>query len=96
MEPFGQGMVSMAPALDVIEAELLNSRIRHGGHPVLRMCAANAVVTADAAGNRKLDKSKATGRIDGLVAMVMALGVAAKQTDDSAAFADFLANPIGR
>jgi phage terminase large subunit-like protein len=96
MEEFGQGMASMAPALDVVEAELLNDRVRHGGHPVLRMCAANAVVVMDPAGNRKLDKSKATGRIDGLVAMVMALGAAAKQSDDSAAFADFIANPIGR
>lgn len=78
MEPFGQGMVSMAPALDVLEADLLNDRIRHGGHPVLRMCAANAVVVSDPAGNRKLDKSKATGRIDGMVALVMARGVAAK------------------
>ena len=96
MEEFGQGMASMAPALDVVEAELLNDRVRHGGHPVLRMCAANAVVVMDPAGNRKLDKSKATGRIDGMVAMVMALGAAAKQSDDSAAFADFIANPIGR
>jgi phage terminase large subunit-like protein len=38
------------------------------------MCAANAVATRDAAGNRKLDKSKATGRIDGLVALAMAFG----------------------
>ena len=80
----------------MVEAELLNDRVRHGGHPVLRMCAANAVVVMDPAGNRKLDKSKATGRIDGMVAMVMALGAAAKQSDDSAAFADFIANPIGR
>lgn len=79
LEPFGQGFVSMAPALDTLEAELLNKRIRHGGHPVLRMCAVNAVATKDPAGNRKLDKSKATGRIDGLVALTMALGVA-KQT----------------
>lgn len=76
LEPFGQGFVSMAPALDALEAELLNKRIRHGGHPVLRMCAVNAVATKDPAGNRKLDKSKATGRIDGLVALTMALGVA--------------------
>jgi phage terminase large subunit-like protein len=79
LEPFGQGFVSMAPALDALEAELLNGRIRHGGNPVLRMCAANAVVTKDPAGNRKLDKSKATGRIDGLVALVMANGVASSQ-----------------
>src|SRR3546814_8428330 len=73
---FGQGFISMAPALDNLEAELLNGRVRHGGNPVLRMCAVNAVVTKDPAGNRKLDKSKATGRIDGMVALPMALGVA--------------------
>lgn len=76
LEPFGQGFVSMAPALDALEAELLNKRLRHGGNPVLRMCAVNAVVTKDPAGNRKLDKSKATGRIDGLVALVMAQAIA--------------------
>ena len=36
-------------------------------------CAANAIVTKDAANNRKLDRSRATGRIDGLVAAVMAV-----------------------
>jgi phage terminase large subunit-like protein len=76
LEPFGQGFVSMAPALDALEAELLNGRVRHGGNPVLRMCAVNAVVTKDPAGNRKLDKSKATGRIDGMVSLVMAMSVA--------------------
>lgn len=76
LEPFGQGYISMAPALDATEAELLNGRMRHGGHPVLRMNAVNAVVTKDPAGNRKLDKSKATGRIDGMVALVMAMAVA--------------------
>ncbi len=76
LEPFGQGFVSMAPALDALEAELLNGKVRHGGHPVLRMCAVNAVVTKDPAGNRKLDKSKATGRIDGMVALAMSLAVA--------------------
>lgn len=78
MEPFGQGMASMAPALDIVESIMLSERLRHGGHPVLRMCAVNAVAVKDAAGNRKLDKSKATGRIDGMVALVQALGVAVK------------------
>src|SRR5690606_35785930 len=66
IEGFGQGFQSMAPALDALEASLLNKRLRHGNHPVLAMCAANAVAVSDPAGNRKLDKSKATGRIDGL------------------------------
>jgi phage terminase large subunit-like protein len=74
--PFGQGFQSMAPALDALEAELLNGRIAHGNHPVLSMCAANAVATKDPAGNRKLDKSRRTGRIDGLQALAMAMGAA--------------------
>lgn len=74
--PFGQGYKDMSPALDAVEAELLNGRIAHGMHPVLTMCAANATTTRDPAGNRKLDKSRATGRIDGLQALAMALGAA--------------------
>jgi len=74
LQPFGQGYKDMSPALDALESELLNERLQHGGHPVLTMCAANAVVTKDPAGNRKLDKHKATGRIDGMVALAMALG----------------------
>lgn len=77
MEPFGQGFRDMSPALESLETELLNSRVCHGGNPVLRWCAANAIAITDAAGNRKLDKSKATGRIDGLVALAMAMGKAA-------------------
>lgn len=77
LEPFGQGFVSMSPALDALEEDLLQERVRHGGCPPLAMCAANAVATRDPAGNRKLDKAKATGRIDGLVALAMARGAEA-------------------
>lgn len=72
---FGQGFRDMSPALETLECELLNGRIAHGAHPVLTMCAANAVLSTDAAGNRKLDKHKATGRIDGMQALAMAFGV---------------------
>jgi phage terminase large subunit-like protein len=72
---FGQGFVSMSPALRELESLLLMRKLRHGNHPVLTMCAANAVTTSDPAGNRKLDKKKATGRIDGMVALTMAVGV---------------------
>lgn len=79
LSEYGQGFKDMSGAIDALESELLNGRIAHGGNPVLTMCAANAVITKDSAGNRKLDKSKATGRIDGLVAMAMAFGVLAKE-----------------
>ena len=74
MQPHGQGFAAMAPALDALERDLLAHKLAHGGHPVLTMCAANAVVTMDPAGNRKLDKAKSTGRIDGMVALAMAVG----------------------
>lgn len=75
-EEFGQGYQSISPALRELESEILNGRIAHGNHPVLTMCAANAVVQSDPAGNRKLAKDKSSGRIDGMVALTMAIGVA--------------------
>lgn len=86
LEPHGQGFKDMSPALDALEADLLQGIVRHGGHPALAMCAANAVAVKDPAGNRKLDKSKATGRIDGLVALAMAEGVEAANTEASPAY----------
>ena len=71
LEEVGQGYLSMAPLLDAFEADLLNKRLRHGKHPILTWNAANAVVVRDAAGNRKLDKAKSTGRIYGIVALAM-------------------------
>ena len=72
---FGQGYQSMSPALRELESALLSGKLKHGNHPVLTMCAANAVVKSDEAGNRKLDKKRSAGRIDGMVALTMALGV---------------------
>ena len=85
--PWGQGFKDMAPALDNLEAELLNARVNHGGHPVLTMCAANAIVVKDPAGGRKLDKGRATGRIDGLQAMAQAFGAAAQAIDQQELYA---------
>jgi len=73
--PHGQGFRDMSPALDSLEAELLNGKIAHGMNPVLTMCAANSVIDSDPAGNRKLNKAKSTGRIDGMVALAMCMGV---------------------
>jgi phage terminase large subunit-like protein len=92
LEPHGQGFKDMSPALDALEADLLNGVVRHGGHPVLAMCAANAVAVPDPAGNRKLDKSKATGRIDGMVAFAMAEGVEAMAAEAFVPVDDWIAS----
>ena len=87
--PFGQGFIGMSPALRDLEALLLARQLRHGQHPVLTMCAANAVTVSDPAGNRKLNKQKATGRIDGMVALAMAVGVMPTTAADDVIGSDY-------
>lgn len=83
---FGQGFQSMSPALRELEAALLNERIAHGNHPVLSMCAENAVVQSDPTGNRKLNKAKSIRRIDGMVALTMAFGVAHLEAEEAPSY----------
>jgi phage terminase large subunit-like protein len=70
---FGQGFISMGPAVDALETALINGHFRHPDNPCLNWNAANAVSIANPVGDRKFDKSRATGRIDGMVACAMAL-----------------------
>lgn len=79
LEPWGQGYKDMAPALDELEDLVIDARLRHGGHPVLTWNVANAVVDIDPTGARKLNKRRARARIDGLQALAMAAGLAARQ-----------------
>jgi phage terminase large subunit-like protein len=79
---FGQGMASMSPALRDLEQVLIEGELAHGGHPILTMNVSNTVIVLDDAGNRKPSKRKSTGRIDGLVALAMAIGVAPLQAEE--------------
>jgi len=74
LEEFGQGFQSMGPAVKQFE-RMMDGKLKHDGNPVLTWCAANAVAVEDPAENKKLDKSRSTGRIDGIVAAVMAAGI---------------------
>jgi phage terminase large subunit-like protein len=74
LQEFGQGFQSMGPAVKEFE-KLLDGKIRHDGNPVLTWCAANTVAVEDPAENKKLDKARSTGRIDGIVAAVMSAGI---------------------
>jgi phage terminase large subunit-like protein len=78
--PFGQGYKDLSPAVDVLERLVEEGKLRHGNHPVLAMAAGNAKVELDAAGNRKISKRRSIGRIDPLLALTMALGIAARPT----------------
>ena len=69
----GMGFVSMAKRMDAMETALLERRIRHGAAPVLNLGAAHCVVERDNVGNRRPTKKKSTQKIDGTVAMLMAI-----------------------
>lgn len=79
LRPHGAGYKDMAPAITAFEALVLDGKLRHGGNPLLRWSVANAAVDMDPAGNRKLSKERARGRIDPLVAAVTAVGLAARE-----------------
>lgn len=73
MVPFGQGYVSMSPAVDNLERMVLEQDLNHGGNPVMSWMLSNVVIRKDPAGNRKFEKDKSQDKIDGVVAMAMAL-----------------------
>ena len=83
MVPFGQGFKDMSnPTKDLMRL-VLEKSIRHNGHPVLRWNMDNIFVRTDPAGNVKIDKEKSTEKVDGAVALVMALDRAEKSNGGS-------------
>lgn len=90
---FGQGTASMTPALRDLEVKLLNGQLQHGKNPVLNMCSANAKVVGDS-GARKFDKRTARGRIDGMVALAIAIGVMPQEAGDSGGSLDEYLNDM--
>lgn len=79
---FGQGFKDMSPPTKALKEIVKGQRIAHGGHPVLWWMMDNVVVKKDAAGNEKPDKEHSTEKIDGVVAMIMALDRAMKKGND--------------
>lgn len=71
--PFGQGYKDMSPPTKELMKLTLEKKIAHGGHPALRWMLDNVFVRQDPAGNIKMDKQKSTEKIDGAIALVMAL-----------------------
>lgn len=71
--PFGQGFSSMSPPTKRFYELLMEGRMVHGAHPVLRWMAGNVVVDTDPAGNIKVTKRRSPDKVDGIVAAIMAL-----------------------
>lgn len=72
--PFGQGFVSMSAPTKQLEILVRQGKIWHDGDPILRWALSNVTLRTDPAGNIKPDKQKSGGKIDPVVALVMAIG----------------------
>jgi len=81
--PMGQGFASMSPPTKELMKLTLEKKIAHGGHPVLRWNMDNIFIRTDPAGNIKADKAKSTEKIDGAIAMIMALDRAIRCGNDT-------------
>jgi phage terminase large subunit-like protein len=84
MVMFGQGYRSMSAPSKFLESLVMSRKLHHNNNPVLRWMASNVAIETDPAGNIKPTKNekKSTGKIDGIVALVMALARATADNDD--------------
>ena len=82
MVPFGHGFASMSAPTKEFYRLLMEGKIIHGGHPVMRWMAGNVVVDTDPAGNIKVTKAKSKEKIDGIVAAIMALDRAVRHESE--------------
>ena len=88
MVPFGQGFRDMSAPTKELMRLVLEQKLVHGGHPVLRWNMDNVFIRTDPAGGIKMDKAKSTEKIDGAVAMVMALDRAIRNEGSSGSVYD--------
>ena len=80
--PFGQGFASMSTPTKQIEVLSLQEKLNHGDNQVLNWNISNVVLKRDPADNIKIDKEKSTEKVDGGVALAMALGIAIKDVEE--------------
>lgn len=88
MVPFGQGYKDMSPPSKELYKLMMEGKIQHGGHPVLKWMGQNVVMRQDPAGNIKPDKEKSVEKIDGIVALIMGLDRCIRHQDDETSVYD--------
>ncbi len=83
-----QGIASMSAPSKQLEALILQKKIHHGGNPVLRWMFDNIMMKQDAYGNLKPDKEKSTEKIDGIIALILAISQAMLDEDSRSVYED--------
>lgn len=90
-----QRMTVMSPFYHEIQKLIIAKRLRHGGNPILRWCAQNAVPIYGDTGLPYLSKRKSTQAIDAIVAAAMAVGRAGAGEGGASVYDDAEARPGG-
>ena len=86
MAMFGQGFRSMSSPCKLLEQLVMSKKCHHGANPVLRWMMGNVAIESDASANIKLSKKKSTEKIDGIVALVMALARSSESGDSGSIY----------
>lgn len=74
MVKFPQNITSMSDPSKELEKAILDKKLAHGNDPVIRWMAANCVIYTDPNDNIKVKKEAVANKIDGVIAIIMALG----------------------
>lgn len=82
MIQFGQGYASMSAPTKQIEVLALQGKLNHNSNEVLNWMCSNVVLRRDPSDNIKIDKDKSSDKVDGMVALAMALGIAIKDIEE--------------
>jgi phage terminase large subunit-like protein len=83
---FGQGFRSMSAPCKLLESLVMSKKCHHGGNPVMRWMMSNVAIESDAADNIKISKKRSTEKVDGIVALVMALARASESGDTGSVY----------
>lgn len=73
---FYQGFASMNSPTKLLELLVHSRRLKHGGHPIMRWMAGNLAVQEDPTGHIRPAKKLSTEKVDGMVALIMAIATA--------------------
>jgi phage terminase large subunit-like protein len=79
---FGQTITNFASPSKEFEKRVASGTLRHAGCPVMRWMVGNVAAERDRNNNIRPSKSKSADKIDGVVAAIMAIGLALQAGDD--------------
>ena len=83
---FGQGLRSMSAPCKLLESLVMSKKCHHGGNPVMRWMMSNVSIESDSSLNIKISKKRSTEKVDGIVALVMALARASESGDTGSVY----------